>query len=135
MTPRPARRAFAARLAACALLACALAPLAADAGRMFPQRAQRGEITFVSQREVVLNGQTERLAPGAVVRNERNTIALSGSLRGKTFTVNYLRDPAGMVREIWLLSDAEIGVRPKSTYRHPKDMPKPGPVDPTLYLN
>ncbi|MDO5691647.1 MAG: hypothetical protein Q4G70_04085 [Pseudomonadota bacterium] len=78
-----------------------------QAQRMFPQKVQRGKITFVGAREVVLNDKTERLAPGAVVRTERNTIALTGSLRNQTFLVNYLRDPAGLVREVWILTPAE----------------------------
>ena len=42
-----------------------------------------------------LNGKAERLGPGVRVRDVHNRVALSGSLRGQTFTVNYLRDPAG----------------------------------------
>ena len=79
----------------------------AQAQRMFPQKVQRGKISFTGLREVVLNDRPERLAPGAVVRTERNTIALSGSLRGQSFIVNYLRDPMGGVREIWILTPAE----------------------------
>ena len=46
---------------------------------MFPQKVQRGKITFTGTREVMLNDRPERLAPGVVVRNERNTVALTGS--------------------------------------------------------
>ena len=74
---------------------------------MFPQKVQRGKITFTGTREVMLNDRPERLAPGVVVRNERNTVALTGSLRGNSFTVNYLRDPMGLVREVWILTPAE----------------------------
>ena len=38
---------------------------------MFPQKVQRGKITFTGTREVMLNDRPERLAPGVVVRNER----------------------------------------------------------------
>ena len=41
------------------------------------------------------------------VRNEHNMIALSGTLRGRTFLVNYLRDPVGVVREILILTPEE----------------------------
>ena len=75
---------------------------------MFPQKVQRGKITFTGTREVMLNDRPERLAPGVVVRNERNTVALTGSLRGNSFTVNYLRDPMGLVREVWILTPTEI---------------------------
>ena len=96
-------------IAVSALMTGALAvfPSEAQAQRLFPQKVQRGKITFVNTREVMLNDRPERLAPGVVVRNERNTVALTGSLRGNSFTVNYLRDPMGLVREVWILSPAE----------------------------
>ena len=96
-------------IAVSALMTGALAvfPSEAQAQRLFPQKVQRGKITFVNTREVMLNDRPERLAPGVVVRNERNTIALTGSLRGNSYTVNYLRDPMGLVREVWILSPAE----------------------------
>lgn len=96
-------------IAVSALMTGALAvfPSEAQAQRLFPQKVQRGKITFVNTREVMLNDRPERLAPGVVVRNERNTIALTGSLRGNSYTVNYLRDPMGLVREVWILTPAE----------------------------
>ena len=96
-------------IAVSALMTGALAvfPSEAQAQRLFPQKVQRGKITFVNTREVMLNDRPERLAPGVVVRNERNTVALTGSLRGNSFTVNYLRDPMGLVREVWILTPAE----------------------------
>lgn len=96
-------------LAAAALLVAAAAalPTAAQAQRMFPMKVQRGTITFTGTREAVVNDKTEKLAPGVVVRTERNTVALSGALRGKTFTVNFVRDPMGLVREVWILTPAE----------------------------
>ena len=45
----------------------------------------------------------EQAAPEAIV----GTVALTGSLRGNSFTVNYLRDPMGLVREVWILTPAE----------------------------
>ena len=98
-------------IAVSALMTGALAvfPSEAQAQRLFPQKVQRGKITFVNTREVMLNDRPERLAPGVVVRNERNTVALTGSLRGNSFTVNYLRDPMGLVREVWILTPAEAG--------------------------
>lgn len=97
-------------VAASAILALAGASFSpeAQAQRMFPQKVQRGKISFTNTREVVLNDRPERLAPGAVVRTERNTIALTGSLRGHSYTVNYLRDPMGLVREVWILTPTEI---------------------------
>ena len=82
-------------------------PVQAQVQRLFPHGVQRGQISFVEPPQVLLNGRPEMLAPGARVRNEHNMIALSGTLRGRTFLVNYLRDPAGVVREIWILKPEE----------------------------
>ena len=106
--PAAAWRALAlgAALAGAGLLATA--PAQAQMVRPFPAKAERGAITFDAPPQVTLNGKAERLGPGVRVRDLHNRVALSGSLRGQTFTVNYLRDPAGVIREIWILSPAEI---------------------------
>ncbi|MDO5086612.1 MAG: hypothetical protein Q4D74_03250 [Comamonadaceae bacterium] len=107
--------------------ALASTPAQAQAGRIFPMQVERGVITFTAPPEVALNGRTERLAPGVRVRNEHNMVALTGTLIGKTFVVNYLRDPAGVVREIWILTPEERrtlpdgspapGMRPNDIYQ------------------
>ena len=92
------------------LLGCAAAlllPLPALAERMFPRGTVRGQMTFIRDREVALNGARERLSPGAQVRDERNRMPSRGSLEGKTFTVNYMRDQSGVIRRVWLLSEGE----------------------------
>ena len=82
--------------------------------RNFPPEVVRDTISFVSPPQVVVNNRSEFLAPGVRVRNEQNLLALTGSLFGKTFLVNYLRDPAGLIREIWILTPEEAGLRPKA---------------------
>lgn len=96
-------------IACSAILALAGAAFSpeAQAQRLFPQQVERGKISFTGLNEVLLNDRPERLAPGARVRTEQNTIALSGTLQGKSFVVNYLRDPAGLVRDIWILTPDE----------------------------
>ncbi len=120
-------------IAAGALLAGtgAFLPSDAQAQRLFPQKVQRGKMTFITTREVMLDDRRERLAPGVVVRNERNTIALTGSLRGNSYTVNYRRDPMGLVRDVWILTpaEAERPVRGRFT------APPPAAPDPATYLN
>ena len=76
--------------------------------RLFPAKVQRGSISFTAPPMVELDGKTERLGPGVRVRDAHNRVALTGALRGKSFVVNYQRDAAGMVREIWILTPAEI---------------------------
>ena len=102
-------RLFAASICLGALAALLSPPAQAQMQRLFPHGVQRAQISFVEPPQVLLDGRPERLAPGARVRNEHNMIALSGTLRGKTFVVNYLRDPAGVVRDIWILTPQEAG--------------------------
>lgn len=91
-----------------ALAGTALLPTVAQAQRIFPNTAKRGEITFVHPpHEVLLNGQPERLAVGVRVVDIHNRVPLAGSLRGNTYIVNYVRDPAGKVRQVWLLTEKE----------------------------
>ena len=90
------------------LVTLASLPVQAQMQRLFPQGVQRGQISFAEPPNALLDGRAERLAPGVRVRDERNMIALSGTLRGKTFAVNYRRDPAGLVRDIWILTPREI---------------------------
>lgn len=121
-------------IAASALLTAtgAFFPAEAQAQRMFPQKVQRGKISFTGTREVVLNDRPERLAPGVVVRTERNTIALTGSLRGNSYTVNYLRDPMGLVREIWILTPAEAERPVRGAWGQPDGSAQP---EPAAYAN
>ncbi|WP_423459613.1 hypothetical protein [Ottowia sp. VDI28] len=103
-----------------ALSAMALTSLLLGAGvqaqvRNFPQDVKRAQIVFAAPPEVLVNGQREFLAPGVRVRNQQNLLALTGSLHGQMFTVNYLRDPAGLIREIWILTPDEATSWPDGT--------------------
>lgn len=76
--------------------------------RLLPAKAERAQIRFTAPPQVEVNGKPDRLGPGVRVRDAHNRLALTGSLRGKTFEVNYLRDAAGVIREIWILTPAEL---------------------------
>jgi len=80
---------------------------AATGGRTFPPGTLRGEVTFVNTAEVLLDGQPARLAPGTRIRNAQNMMAMSSSLTGQSYVVNYTRDGMGQVREIWILTQQE----------------------------
>ena len=104
-------------IAACAILASAAATFPTESWaqfqRIFPQDVKRGKIKFSEiPLEVKLDGTDERLAPGARVRGPQNTFVLNNQLVGQTYVVNYLRDPAGMVRDIWLLTPEEAKIMP-----------------------
>ena len=90
-------------------VAC-LVPLDAQAQlavRQFPAAAKRGALTVTAPPAVLINGAAERLAPGIRIRGATNSLVMSASLVGQTVLVNYVREPQGLIREIWILNAAE----------------------------
>ena len=111
-------------IAVCAILASAAVTFSTESRaqfqRIFPQDVKRGTIKFSDiPLEVKLDGTEERLAPGARVRGPMNTFVLNNQLVGQTYTVNYIRDPAGMVRDVWLLTPEEAQTLPNGTATPP----------------
>jgi hypothetical protein len=98
-----------------ALLLALAATLPAHAQRVFQQSALRGELVITQPPEALLNGKPVRLSPGARIRNPSNMIQLSGSLLGQKLAVNYTLDPAGELRDVWILTDAELAKKPWPT--------------------
>ena len=41
-----------------------------------------------------------------------NMLVLTSSLIGQTYTDNYLRDPMGVIREVWMLTPFETTLQP-----------------------
>ena len=87
------------------------APLAAQA-RPFPADALRGELVVTAPPEVRVNGQPQRLAPGARIRDAGNRIVLSGQVVGQKLLVHYTRDTQGNLLDVWLLTPAEAARKP-----------------------
>jgi len=56
---------------------------------------------------ITVNGQPDRLSPGARIRDRNNMLVMSASIAGKTLYTVYRRDAAGLVHEVWLLNEAE----------------------------
>lgn len=79
--------------------------------REFPAAARRGTLEVTQPPNVLLNGQAERLSPGARIKNTNNTLVMSGSLVGQQLVVNYRRDPQGLIHEVWILNDAEAQLK------------------------
>jgi hypothetical protein len=98
-------------VALAATVALAL-PAAAQMQRSFPKAALRGEVTFGPPPEVKLNGEANRLAPGARIHDADNLLKMSGSLVGQTLVVNYTVDHMGQLHDVWLLTDAEAARKP-----------------------
>ncbi|MDZ7918839.1 hypothetical protein [Rhodoferax sp.] len=80
--------------------------------RTFPPKAVRGTLQVVAPPEVLLDNQVTRLSPGARIRGANGMLAMSASLIGQTVPVVYLREPQGMLHEVWVLTDVEAKLIP-----------------------
>jgi hypothetical protein len=86
--------------------------VSAQVVRTFPDTAPRGKIAFKSPPQIELDGKADRLSPGARIRDERGMLAMSGTLQGKEFVVNFKREAStGMVHEVWILTPEEQKVK------------------------
>lgn len=129
----PALKGFSLGLMTLLVCSATLAPdtvVAQDLGRQFPAAAKRGTLEVTQPPNILINGQPERLSPGARIKNPNNMIVLSGSLVGQALLVNYLRDPQGQIHEVWLLSPAEAqqkraGMEPVTNFVFGSDADKP----------
>jgi hypothetical protein len=80
---------------------------AAAGGRNFPASTLRGRFMVVNAPEIQLDGQPERLSPGARIRSAQHMLVMPASITGQNLLVNYTRDAAGLVREVWILTPEE----------------------------
>jgi hypothetical protein len=80
---------------------------AAAGGRNFPVGTLRGRFMVMNPPEIQLDGQPERLSPGARIRSAQHMLVMPASITGQNLLVNYTRDAAGLVREVWILTPEE----------------------------
>jgi len=106
-----------AALAASAFLAsCAKDSTGAPpAARQFPEAALRGEMVVLTPPVITLDGKTDRLSPGSRIRDANNLLVLSGALVNQKVVVNYLRENAGNVHEVWILNPEEARLKRPNT--------------------
>jgi hypothetical protein len=115
----------------CTSLGWLAAPATAqDAVRQFPAAARRATLEVTTPPNVLLNGLPERLSPGARIKDANNMLVLSGNLVGQRVLVNYLRDPQGLLREVWILNPTEAqqkraGMEPTTNFSFGSDADKP----------
>lgn len=76
--------------------------------RQFPKAALRGKLVVLGAPNITLDGQPDRLSPGARIRDANNMLVMSGALVNQPLVVNYLRESAGNVHEVWILNSEEI---------------------------
>ena len=112
--PKP-RSSFAFKLfLATCLAAISLSAIAQTSVRQFPKNALRGNLVVIAAPAITLDGKPDRLSPGARIRDAKNMLVMNGTLIGQTLVVNYTRESAGMVHEVWILNAAEAALPRKS---------------------
>jgi len=75
--------------------------------RSIPDDAKRGQLRFVREMIVDIDGTQSRLSPGAQIRNTDNRILLPTALPQDTVLVKYIVDATGQVHRIWILTQEE----------------------------
>lgn len=75
--------------------------------RKFPGIALRGKLQVVQTPDILIDGKRERLSPGARIRDTSNRLVMSATITGVELTVNFVRDGAGLVHEVWVLTELE----------------------------
>jgi len=98
-------------LTALALCAAPLGVSAQSLVRNFPAKAERALMQITQPPEMLLNGKPERLSPGARIRGTNNMLLMSAPLIGQKFEVSLVREPAGEVHEVWILTEAEAALK------------------------
>ena len=97
------------------LVLAASSATAQNAVRQFPPAALRGEMVVVAPPDITLDGKADRLSPGSRIRGTDNLLVMSGSLVNQKVVVNYMREAAGNVHEVWILNTEEARLkRPNS---------------------
>ncbi len=90
------------------LLAVLAAPaLHAQVIRSAPADVKPARLVVTAPPQITLDGQPDRLSPGARIRGTNGLMLLSGSVAGQTLPVVYRRDAAGLVHEVWVLTEDE----------------------------
>ena len=81
--------------------------------RQFPASIKRGVMSVTAPPEVQINGITMRLSPGVRIRGPNNLLLMSGALIGQQYAVNYVLEQQNLVRDVWILTQAEVDQLPK----------------------
>jgi hypothetical protein len=84
---------------------------AAVGGRNFPPGTLRGEATFLAPPMLELDGKPTRLSPGSRIQSPQRMLVQPAALAGQSFVVNYTRDAAGGLRDVWLLTAQEASTQ------------------------
>lgn len=79
--------------------------------RSFPELAKRGRMTPGPFPQVVIDGRSRQLTPGARIWNEQNLTETPASIRGSDLVVNYTETDQGEIDRVWILTPEESSRR------------------------
>ena len=109
-----ARRWVRSGAAGAALVVClhgaAVAQDASPQPRHFPERVQSASLSVGNAPDILINAAPDRLAPGARIHDTSNRLVTPTSLGNQVYWVHYLREPNGMVHEVWILTPHEAAL-------------------------
>ena len=80
---------------------------AAAGGRNFPVGTLRGKFMVLAPPEIKLDGDLERMSPGARIRSAQNMMVMPAAIIGQNLLVNYTRDASNLVSQVWILTADE----------------------------
>lgn len=80
-------------------------------GRNFPVGTLRGRFLMVNPPDIQLDGQADRFAPGGRIRSAQNMLVMPAAIVGQSLLVNYTRDAAGLVSQVWILTPEEANAQ------------------------
>ena len=76
--------------------------------RSFPPTAQLATMVVMQSPELLLNAVPDRFSPGARIHDSNNRLVTPATLTGQRTTVSFVREPNGMVHEVWILTPQEL---------------------------
>jgi hypothetical protein len=112
MTPHRARSSL---LLAALLFATPL--LSQPLGRSVPDSAKRGYLQHVTEMGVTVDGKSMTLAPGAVIRDQKNLIVVPAAVPREGALADYVEDKNGQLYRVWLLTPEE-SAKPRKASRN-----------------
>ena len=87
--------------------------------RPFPTTALRAALVVTQTPNVLIDGKPARLSPGVRIHGANNMLVMSATLTGQQLLVNFVREPQGLVHEVWILTEAEARMPQPLATPHP----------------
>lgn len=80
--------------------------------RPFAPHYKRGAMTPALHPQIIVDGITRHLSPGARIWNQENLIQTPATLQGNELPINYTENDQGQIDRIWILTSEETRQSP-----------------------